>query len=344
MKLTDFKQSTGNWRQQLQINERKTRWIIATFLMIYISVGLLIDAFLLHHHYPGASLGQYFYALISFQVFPLFTCVMGIIALISLWLTFALYDRIMLLGTQSHQITPQTARNIQEMQLYNVVEEMKIAAGMQYMPKVYIIEANYMNAFASGYSEKSAMVAITRGLVEKLDRSELQAVMAHELSHIRHHDTKVTLMVAILSNILLIAVDILFYSILFRRDDERRDNNQFLMIIMALRYLLPFITMVLALFLSRTREFMADAGSVELMRNNEPMARALLKISQDHEQNADQYASEYSQTPHEEIRQASYLYDPLTFDAVKSLNTIFSTHPNLEQRLSAIGFRRKNKT
>lgn len=92
---------------------------------------------------------------------------------------------------------------------------MKVAAGMRFMPKVYIIEANYMNAFASGFSDQSAMVAITRGLMNKLNRQELQAVMAHELSHIRHQDMKLTMMVAILSNLMLMVVDALFYNLMF---------------------------------------------------------------------------------------------------------------------------------
>ena len=132
---------------------------------------------------------------------------------------------IMLLGTEYYEITPESARNLNEKQLYNVVEEMKVAAGLRYMPKVFLIEADYMNAFASGYSEKSAMVAITRGLFEKLDQAELQAVMAHELSHIRHMDIKLTLTVAILSNIILIVLDILFYSMLFKRNGRNGDNR-----------------------------------------------------------------------------------------------------------------------
>lgn len=341
MALSDYHATPGDWRKQLRINERKTRWIIITFIGIYLCVGLLVDTLILQSHYPTATLEQCFYALISFRAIPYATLIMSGIAGISLWITFAMYDRIMLLGTDSHEILPETAKNIQERQLYNVVEEMKVAAGLQFMPKVFIIEADYMNAFASGYSEKSAMVAITRGLMEKLDRAELQAVMAHELSHIRHHDIKVTLAASILSNILLIVLDILFYAFVFGQ--ERREDNRLFMIIMVLRYVLPLLTVVLTLFLSRTREFMADAGSVELMRDNEPMARALLKINQDHQQHVEQYEEEYGQTAHEEIRRASYLYDPSMIDPVKSLNSVFSTHPSVEKRLAALGFRSKNK-
>ena len=339
MSLSDYHGSATDWREQLKQNERKTQGVIALFILVYLIVGLIVDVFVVHLSYPRAPLEQIFLALITFKVMPYATFLMIAFAVVSIFITYSMYDRIMLLGTEYHEITPETAQSLQEKQLYNVVEEMKVASGLQYMPRVFIIEADYMNAFASGYSEKSAMVAITRGLMEKLDRAEMQAVMAHELSHVRHHDIKLTLTVAVLSNILLIVVDMLFYSALFNRDDK--EDNRFLMIIMILRYVLPLITLVLSLFLSRTREYMADAGCVELMRDNEPMARALLKINQDNQQHAAQYEQEYGQTPHEQVRQASYLFDPSDIDPVKSLHNAFSTHPSLEQRLAALGFKPK---
>ncbi|KTD18631.1 zinc metalloprotease HtpX [Legionella jordanis] len=341
MALKDYHASVGDWREQLRKNERKTRLVIAIFFAIYLAIGLLADMVILVNNYPNATLEQCLWALLSFRVWPYGTMIMLVVAVISLLITYSFYDRIMLLGTEYREITAETAQNLQEQQLYNVVEEMKVAAGLHFMPKVFLIEADYMNAFAAGYSEKSAMVAITRGLMEKLNRAEMQAVMSHELSHIRHHDIKLTLTVAILSNILLIVIDMLFYSSLYRRDRRNDNNNVLFMVIMLLRYLLPIITVVLALFLSRTREYMADAGAVELMRDNDPMARALLKIADDHQQHAEQYRHQYGETPHEQVRQASYLFDPSSIDPIKSLNNLFSTHPSLEQRLRALGFKPK---
>ncbi|KTD74544.1 zinc metalloprotease HtpX [Legionella tucsonensis] len=340
MSLNDYHGGVADWRAQIQLNQRKTYAVIAFFVAIFFTVGFVADLFVLQTTYPQVPLQQIFLALIHLKVIPYATILMVGFAIVSLLITYAFYDRIMLLGTEYREITPQTAKNLQEQQLYNVVEEMKVAAGLEYVPKVFIIEADYMNAFASGYSEKSAMVAITRGLIEKLNRAELQAVMAHELSHIRHYDIKLTLMVAVLSNILLIAVDILFYSAVFKRDG-RRGDNRLLMVIIVLRYVLPLITILLALFLSRTREYMADAGCVELMRDNEPLARALLKINADHQQYAEHYSKEYGNTPHEQIRQASYLFNPSNIDPVKSLSNAFTTHPSIEQRLRALGFKRK---
>lgn len=343
--LSDFEQSSVDWRQNLKDNERKTRVVIAVFFAIYFFIGLLADTALgmqLYH----ASAGRVFQALITLQIFPYATLIMLAIAAVSLLITYALYDKIMLLGTDSYEVTPQTARALEEKQLYHVVEEMKVAAGLRFMPKVYLIEADYMNAFASGYSERSAMVAITRGLLTKLNRAELQAVMAHELSHIRHHDIKLNLTVAVLSNIMLVVIDVLFYNLLFsdnRRDSRRNNGAQGLFIVVIiLRYALPLITVLLTLFLSRTREYMADSGCVELMRDNEPLASALMKITYDHRENAGAYASQYGRTSHEQIRQASYIYDPTKIDPVKSLTSAFSSHPSLEKRLKAIGFTKKS--
>ena len=345
MSLSNYTASTGDWRLQLRHNERRTRGVIALFIAIYVAVGLLADVFILQSTYPRLPLGQCFYLLVTFTVPPYATLLMGGIAIVSLWITYALYDRLMLMGTEYHEITPEGSYSLQEQQLYHVVEEMKVAAGLQFMPKVYVIEANYMNAFASGYSEKSAMVAITRGLMTKLSRAELQAVMAHELSHIRHQDIKLTLTVAVLSNLLLMMVDMLFYSVIFGRGrrDNNNNNNALVTVIVVLRYVLPLLTVVLALFLSRTREYMADSGCVELMRDNEPMARALLKIQDDHLANAEEYSKAYGQTPHEQVRHAAYLFDPSEMDPVKSFNSAFSTHPSITDRLRAIGFKMKEK-
>jgi heat shock protein HtpX len=335
----------SDWRDLLRLNTRRTYFVILSFILIYVLLGLLIDVYLYSGTYPGASLSQIFFALLTLTLVPKATFITLSIALISLWVTFTFQNKLMLLGTESREITPTTAQSVQETQLYNVIEEMKVAAGLSYMPKVYVIEAEYMNAFASGYSEKSAMVAITRGLMEKLTRDELQAVMAHELSHIRHMDIKLTLMASVLSNLTLILVDVLFYSAVFSRRDEGRGRNQsFLLLIMILRWVLPLITVLLMLYLSRAREYMADAGCVELTRENEPLARALLKMQGDYQQNAASYGAQLQTTAHESIRQQAYIFDPTQAGISTSgaASDMFSTHPSLEKRLAALGFKAKN--
>lgn len=344
--LNQYTSTSANWRKTLRQNSRRTYFVIALFFLIYIGLGLLIDMYIYSGMYQRATMSDLFYGLITFQLFPLVSIIMFFVALISLLISYALHDKLMLLGTDYHEVTPQTARSTAETRLYNVVEEMQIAAGLRYMPKVYIIEADYMNAFASGYSEKSAMVAITRGLMQKLNRDELQAVMAHEISHIRHLDIKLTLTASLLSNMTIMILDIFFYNAIFSRRSSREgeSRNNLLMIIVILRYLLPIISVLLLLYLSRTRELMADAGCVELMRANQPLANALLKIQNDHMANKEAYAAQYQQTPHENVRREAYIFDPTQagIASIASIGDLFSTHPTLEQRLAALGFKKRS--
>lgn len=344
--LDQYIATHADWRKTLRQNHSRTYIIIVLFILIYSGIGVLVDLYMASATYTHATISQLFVALIHLQIFPIATLIMFIVACIALWVSYAFYDKLMLLGTEYHEITPESAQSLQEKQLYNVVEEMKVAAGLKFMPKVYIIDADYMNAFASGYSEKSAMVAITRGLMQKLNRDELQAVMAHEISHIRHLDIKLTLTASLLANMTVMILDMFFYNIVFsRRDEENNSRNSLAGIIMLLRYILPVISMVLLLYLSRTRELMADAGCVQLMRTNEPLASALLKIQNDYATNKDQYNAEAQATSHENLRREAYIFDPEAAGVkfIGSLNDLFSTHPSLEERLRALGFKLRNK-
>jgi heat shock protein HtpX len=343
---TNYNITAGDWRKQIRMNNSRTHRVIFLFILIYLAIGLLVDVYVHLPNNPyfvlnGNSLVLLIKQLITFQIFPTVTVIMGIVAIISIFITYSFYDKIMLLGTDYQEVTEQNATDPLARQLYDVVGEMKIAAGLSFMPKIYIINANYMNAFASGYSERSAMVAITKGLLTKLDRNELEAVMAHELSHVRHQDIKLTLTASILSNLILIVIDMLFYSMIY--SDRNRDDNKLAIIIMLARFLLPITTALLMLYLSRTREFMADAGCVELMRDNGPLASALIKIHQDTLANASNYNHAYKATAHEDVRRAAYLYDPAQagIDRASTINSLFSTHPDLEARLAAIGYKYK---
>lgn len=341
--LENYTFTAADWRRQIRINNRRTAVVIGLFLVIYTAIGLIVDLYLQLGHYPRATIPQLLTAFASLQITPYATLVMIGIAVLSLLVVLTMHDQLMLLGTEYREITPATAMQLPEQQLYHVIEELKIAASLRYMPRVYLIEADYMNAFASGYSEKSAMVAITRGLLEKLTRAELQAVMAHEISHIRHQDIKLTLIASVLANLMTIVIDMLFFNMLFgsHQDENERDRgrNQLAFIIIILRYLLPLINIILLLYLSRTREYLADSGCVELMRDNQPLATALLKIQQDYIDNQ----MHYPKTPHEDIRREAYIFDPAQagFSAMQSLAGLFSTHPSIEERLAALGIKRK---
>lgn len=372
-RLEGYNIKSTDWRTALRENSKKTRNVIIMFVAIYMVIGFLIDVYIYSPSPPQSSwqtpqtspMGVYNYSdinsllpswesiektdlaplkktaydLITFKQFPLATLGMLIVALISLLITFLFHKGLMLSGTKNREITPDTAQSIQERQLYNVIEELMVASGLKVMPKVYVIEADYMNAFASGYSEKSSLVAITKGLLEKLDRSELQAVMAHELSHVRHNDIRLTLTVTLLSNLILMIIDFMFRGLLY---SQKRDNGLMFIILLG-RFLLPILTLLLVMYLSRTREYMADAGSVQLTRENEPLARALIKIQQDTVENRENYQAQYEQTPNESVRRSAYFYDPQYAGIItlRSINDLFSTHPSLVNRLKALGITKK---
>jgi heat shock protein HtpX len=338
----DYQQQTMDWRQALAQNQRRSFWVMACFIFIYATIGLLMDAYWVSMQAPYAPLSVIFEALLTLRITPY--CTIGClgIAIISLWITFTFHAGIMLLGTRSTEVTARS-ETPEHQRLFNVVEEMKVAAGLRFMPRVFIIQANYMNAFASGFNEKSAMIAITEGLLKKLDRDELTAVMAHELSHIKHGDIKLTLMASVLSNLILIMIDFLFYGLIVGNDGRARGRGGLLLIIMLLRFTLPIVTLLLLMFLSRSREYMADAGCVELMRDNEPLARALIKIRDDSLKNKEQYAQAYHRTKHENIRREAYIFDPIqaNIKPAASPSDWFSTHPGFTKRLAALGFKKK---
>jgi heat shock protein HtpX len=177
-------------------------------------------------------------------------------------------------------------------QLLNVVREIAIAANVP-MPKVYVIDDTAPNAFATGRDPKHASVAITTGLLEKLDREELQGVMAHELSHVRNYDIRFALIVGVLVGSIALLADF-FLRFTFwgggRRSSNDRDSGgggglQAIMFVaaIALSILAPIAARLVQLAVNRQREYLADASSVQLTRNPYGIERALAKISSDQE-------------------------------------------------------------
>ena len=195
-------------------------------------------------------------------------------------------DSIVLAASQAREIDAQAAP-----QLFNVVQELTIAANLP-MPKVYVIDDTAPNAFATGRDPKHASVAITTGLLEKLDREELQGVMGHELSHVRNYDIRFALLVAVMVGSIALMADF-FLRFSFwggmsrsRRDDRSGGNGlQAVMAVVAiaLSILAPIASRLVQLAVNRQREYLADASSVQLTRNPYGIERALAKISEDQE-------------------------------------------------------------
>ncbi|MDE5602697.1 MAG: zinc metalloprotease HtpX [Helicobacter sp.] len=296
-------------------NRFKTQCVIALYIIIFTFIGLLVDIIRIN----ATSLGFGFYTLISFQQFPIVTFCLLLLACGIVVLTINNFQRILLSGNEYKEIRYGYESNFQERELSQILEELVKEARLTYRPKLYLMEAPFMNAFASGWREDNSLITLTTTLVKNLQKDELKAVIAHELSHIRHGDIRLTLMVGVLSNIMLLVVNYGVY--MFLGSSRERGANLARGILIALQFILPLLTLVLQMFLSRSREYMADSGAAYLMGDSKPMIRALQKIGMHYTQ------SDFSQSDNNPTRAALYIV---------GIKEIFNTHPSIENRIKAL--------
>lgn len=176
------------------------------------------------------------------------------------------------------------APQLEYRELHNVVEEMAIASGLP-KPEVYVIQSPASNALATGRDPQHAAVAVTTGLLEILNRNELQAVIGHEMSHIRHRDTLYAVVVAVLVGSVVIMTDLFWRSMRYARAPRGRKGSEagalVLVIGLVLAILAPILARILQMAMSRQREYLADLGGADLTRNPEALADALEKIAKD---------------------------------------------------------------
>lgn len=219
-------------------------------------------------------------------------------------------------------------------ELYRVVENLCITAGLP-LPKIYILNESQPNAFAAGRDANHAIVAVTRGLLEKLDKSELEGVISHELSHIGNRDILLSTIIVMLVGLVAIATNFFFrlsyFGGGFGRRDSRDENSQargiLMLVSLVLMVLAPLIATLMQLAISRKREFLADASGALLTRYPEGLARALEKISSD--QNILRSANNatahlFIADPHREKESASWFHK------------LFLTHPPVKDRIRAL--------
>ncbi|MSQ23757.1 MAG: zinc metalloprotease HtpX [Chloroflexi bacterium] len=211
-------------------------------------------------------------------------------------------------------------------QLDNVVEEMAIAAGTS-VPKIYLIEDEAPNAFATGRDPSHAAIAVTTGLLNKLTRDELQGVVAHELSHIRNYDTRLMLLLAVLVGAITLLSDAVWRAQrVSRPSSSRRESGNAGFVILIVGLLLaavaPIFAQIIQLAVSREREYLADASAVELTRNPRGLADALRKIAAD----PDVLDNATQATAH------LYIINP-SRGLFGHAGSMFSSHPSTEERI-----------
>jgi heat shock protein HtpX len=229
-------------------------------------------------------------------------------------------DKLVLAQSQARELAPG-----EEPQLRNIVETLAIGLGIQ-PPTIYVIEDTAPNAFATGRDPKHASIAVTRGLLQKLDRTELEGVLAHEMSHVVNRDIRVMLLVTVLVGTVALLSDWMLRSMWYgggRRDRGRGSGGAVIALIaIALAILTPIIATLIQLAVSRQREYLADASGALLTRYPHGLASALEKIAADKE-------------PLEVANKATaslYIANPL-HDDPKFLDGLFNTHPPIAERI-----------
>jgi heat shock protein HtpX len=236
-------------------------------------------------------------------------------------------DQLVLATSGAKEVSQESAP-----QLMNVVQEMAIASNVP-MPKVYIIDDTAPNAFATGRDPKHASVAITTGLLQKLDREELQGVLGHELSHVRNFDIRFSLLVAVLVGSIALLADFFLRFTWFGGGRRDRDGDRgggglaaiVFVVAIVLAVIAPIAARLVQLAVSRQREYLADASSVELTRNPTGLERALAKIA------ADQEVLEVANRATQHL----YFTNPIKkFEA--RANSMFSTHPPIVDRINRL--------
>ncbi|GAB5496373.1 MAG: hypothetical protein Phyf2KO_14530 [Phycisphaerales bacterium] len=229
----------------------------------------------------------------------------------------------------AQQITPEL-----DPELFNVVDEMRLAAGLP-MPKVYLIPESAMNAFATGRNPENGVVAITTGLRSKLNRDELQGVIAHEMAHIRHYDIRFSLLMATMVGLIVMACDMFlrmsFYTRAGRRNDSKGGAAYIVVFIVAilLAIIAPLLAKLIQMAYSRKREYLADAGAVELTRNPMGLASALRKLAGDDEPLVD---TANRGTAH------LFIINPLRKmrRSHQKSSSLFCSHPPVEDRIARL--------
>lgn len=288
----------GNTYAQISSNKRKSLLIMALFVGFASGIAYLAGLYLGGKSFaPYAIGGALIYTLISY---------------------FA-GSKLAVAMNGAHEVSKR-----QEPRLYRIVENLAITNGMP-MPKVYVIEDQAPNAFATGRDPNHAIVCATRGLLDMMDDSELQGVMAHELGHVKNYDIRVSLVAFALASVIGILSDVVLRAMFWGvgDDDDGPSNPIFMVIGLVAIILAPIVAAMIQLAISRRREYLADATGALTTRYPEGLASALEKIGAHGSAMKRQNAS----TAH------LFFANPLKG---KSLAGLFSTHPPIEDRVKRL--------
>jgi len=243
---------------------------------------------------------------------------------VAIWFFISYFFHTQMIQSATHSRPLERREN---MRVYNLTENLCMSVGMT-MPKLYIIESDALNAFASGINEKTFAVTLTRGIINTLNDEELEGVIAHELTHIRNRDVRLLIVTIVFVGIFATIADFALRMLLNgsmsssrSRKNDKGGGALVLLIILLVAGAIYFLSILFKLALSRSREYMADAGAVELTRNSLALASALKKISGH---------STIREVQNDEVKELFIDYKAQGFFS------LFATHPPIEKRIQVL--------
>lgn len=282
----------------------KNKW--SSFFLILI-IGLVLFALV-------AVIG------LAFRVDIFFILIIAIIiSILYVWISYYNSDKIAIAS-----VNAQPADEREYRQFHSIAEGLTLASGMP-KPKLYVINDPNINAFASGRDPQHAVICVTTGALKKLNKQELEGVLAHELSHIANYDIRFMTVAAIMIGMIAIISEMFLRSLWFKDNDKNNKGNAILIIIaIALAILAPILVQLVQLAISRKREYVADASAVKFIRSPTGLIEALKKIKIDAEEPRDKKIPK--------AISPLFISDPFK----QNLDNLLSTHPPLEKRIALL--------
>ena len=292
--------------EDIRKNKIKTGVIVAIFLVV---ITLIV-----------------YYVCMAFDLGSMSIVIAMVFSIATSWASYYYSDRIVLSVNGAHPATEE-----QYQKLNNILDGLMVASGLEHRPRLYVVDDPQPNAFATGRNPANSVICVTTGLLEKMDYYELEGVVAHELSHIKNYDIRLSAVVSVMVGFIVMLADFVSRALFWGRGrDNDNEGNPILMIIGLICLILaPIFGQLMQLALSRRREYLADASAVELTRNPDGLISALQKLDSDsNELKTANTATAYM-----------YIVSPFKANAKggkKRKSSLFSTHPSIDDRIEAI--------
>lgn len=294
--------------EDIKKNKVKTGIIIAIFLLV---ISLII-----------------YYICMAFDLGAMSIVIAMIFAIASTWGSYYYSDKIVLSVNHARPATPE-----ENQKLIHILDGLMVSSGLQHRPRLYIVDDSQPNAFATGRNPENAVICVTTGLLDKLDYYELEGVVAHELSHIKNYDIRLSAVVSVMVGFIVMLSDwvsrALFWGHGHDRDDDNKGNAILMLIGLLCVILAPIFGQLMQLALSRRREYLADSTAIEFTRNPDGLISALQKLDSD----SHELKTANNATAH------MYIVSPFKAQAnsnEKRKTSLFSTHPSIDDRIEAL--------